>query len=140
MTWVDGIGPMAPVVRTSSRPAARGTGFTVPSGQTDSPAATTAAAETPGVALGGMLALQEAESASVRDREARRHGQDMLAELLKLQRALLEGRLDPALLHRLAALAGDVPVAADPALRQAVAEVVLRARVELARHESITTS
>jgi len=79
------------------------------------------------------------ESGAVRDREARRRGQDMLAELLRLQRALLAGAPDEAALRRLATLATDVPAAADPLLRQAIAEVVLRARVELARHEIIAT-
>ena len=140
MTWVDGIGPMVPAARTSPRPSARGAGFTVPSGRAEAPAGSAAAAEAAEVTLGGMLALQEAESGEVQDREARRHGQDMLAELLTLQRALLEGRLDPATLQRLADLAGNVPQAADPALRQAVGEVALRARIELARHQTITTS
>lgn len=140
MSRVDGVGPMVPAARTSPRPSARGAGFTVPSGPAEAPAGSAAAAETAEVTLGGMLALQEAGSAEVQDREARRHGQDMLAELAKLQRALLEGRADPGLLQRLADLAGNVPVAADPALRQAVADVALRARIELARHQIITTS
>ena len=140
MTWVDGIGPIVPAARTTSRPSARGAGFTVSSARADAAAGTAATSESAEVALGGMLALQEAESAEVRDREARRHGEEILAELLKLQRALLEGGPDPTALRRLAVLAGNVPAAADPGLRQAMAEVALRARVELARHETITTS
>ncbi len=137
MSWVDGIGPVVPPARTAPRPPARNAGFAVPSGRAEAAAGPAAPA---GVSLGGMLALQEAESGEVRDREARRHGNVMLAELVRLQQALLEGRADPATLRRLAVLAGNVPAAADPGLRQAMADVALRARVELARHETITTS
>ena len=137
MTWVNGVGPMLPAGQGPARASVRGAGFSVPANR-PAAAGTAAAAEMAELSLGGMLALQEAESGSVRDREARRRGQDILAELLRLQRALLAGQPDPEALHRLAALAADVPDAADPALRQAVAEVALRARVELARHETIS--
>jgi hypothetical protein len=90
--------------------------------------------------LGGMLALQEVESGAVRDREARRRGHDMLAALTRLQRALLAGEPDLATLRGLEALAENVPEASDPALQQALADVVLRVKVELARHESVMTS
>jgi hypothetical protein len=134
---MDGIGPAAPAQR-NGRPAVRGAGFSVPSsGHAEVAAASTAVAE---VSLGGMLALQEAESGAVRDREARRRANEMLVELARLQRALLDGRRDLGALRRLADLAGDVPAAADLQLRQAVAEVALRARVELARHDTVTTT
>jgi len=136
MTWLDGIGPTAPAVRGPARPSARAAGFRLP---TDSAEAPAASAPTGEVMLGGMLALQEAESGAVRDREARRRGQEMLAALARLQRALLEGHRDLPGLRRLAALAEDIPQAADPGLRQALADVALRARVELARHETVTT-
>jgi hypothetical protein len=81
-----------------------------------------------------MLALQEMPDPHLADREARRRGQDILAALAALQRALLgAGPLDPETLAR---LAQDVPVAADPALRAAVAALVLRARIEGARLEA----
>jgi hypothetical protein len=140
MTFVDGIGPVLPAARGPARASGRASGFAVPPGRADSAAGTAAAAEATEVTLGGMLALQEAETESVRDRESRRRGQEMLAELLRLQRALLAGPPDRGALQRLAALAADLPDAANPALRQAVAEVALRARIELARHETITTA
>ncbi len=141
MTQVDGIGPLLPAARGPARALGRATGFTVPSGRAESASGTAGAeaAEVAEVAFGGMLALQEVESEPVRDREARRRGQQMLDELLRLQRALLAGPPDPDALYRLAELATDIPDAADPALRRVVAEVTLRARVELARHETITT-
>jgi hypothetical protein len=136
MTGLDGIGPTSPTARGPARPPARAAGFRLPADAAEAPAE---AAATAGVMLGGMLALQEAESGAVRDREARRRGQEMLAALARLQRALLEGNRDLPGLRRLAALAEDIPQAADPGLRQALAEVTLRARVELARHETVTT-
>ena len=86
-------------------------------------------------ALLGLLAVQEAEGAAVRDRDARKRGKLMLDELARLQRALLGGRLDPENLRALAALAGDPAVAADPAIAAVVRAAALRARVELARLE-----
>jgi hypothetical protein len=44
---------------------------------------------------------------------------------------------DVAPLQRLAGLAAQVPEAADAALRQTVAAVALRARIELARHGDV---
>jgi len=94
-----------------------------------------AVAEPAEVGLAGMLALQEVQGEAVGDRAAQRRGQDLLAELVALQRALLGE--DPAdlPLARLVLLAAEVPEAADPALRAAVAAIVLRARIELARRE-----
>lgn len=113
---------------SGSRP---GSGFRVPAHGRPAPAAP--AAE---VALSGILTLQEVDAPEQRDRDARRRGQDLLAELAALQRALLSaaGTAPAAALQRLATLAQAVPPAADPALRQAVAAIVLRCRVELARY------
>jgi plasmid stability protein len=80
-----------------------------------------------------MLILQEVDDAAARDRAARRHGRAMLTELRAVQRAMLADTPDPAPLHRLAALAADVPLAADRRLREAVGDVSVRAWVELAR-------
>jgi hypothetical protein len=134
--WVNGIGPAAPATRGPARTATRAAGFSVPEQAAPAAAGSASASE---VALAGMLALQEADAGQVRDRAARRHATDVLAELAALQRALLLGEPDAATLRRLADLAGAVPEADDPGLRAAVAAVILRARVELARHEDITT-
>jgi len=84
------------------------------------------------VGLAGMLALQELPDPALADREARRRGQDILAALAALQRALLgPGGADAG---ELAALATAVPQADDPALRAVVAAITLRARIEAARH------
>jgi len=129
MALVYGIAP--------PRPAAGGGGFSVPTERAGGAAAAVPTAE---VSLGGMLALQEAEGGAVRDRAARRHGQQMLVELARLQRALLDGRVDAGALEQLASLAESVPLAADAGLRATMAEVALRARIELARHRPVTTA
>jgi hypothetical protein len=78
----------------------------------------------------GMLALQESGTAMERDAAARRRAESLLQEL---QMELLAGRAaEPGRLARLAALETGED-GADPALREAVQAIVLRARVELTR-------
>ena len=86
--------------------------------------------------LGAMLSLQETGEAAVRDREARRQALALLASLAALQHDLLRGggTLDPATLRELAASADGMPQAADPVLAAIVHGIVVRVRVELARH------
>jgi len=80
----------------------------------------------------GLLAAQESAEAPARDAAARARAEGLLEELTGLQRDLLRGRRDPGRLERLAALeAGEE--GADPALREAVRAIALRARLELAR-------
>jgi hypothetical protein len=88
-----------------------------------------------GIGLESMLALQAVDEAAERDRAAHKRGTAMIAALSRLQRAILAEE-DPALaLNALHALAGDGPLADDPALGAIVRAVVLRSRVELARRE-----
>ncbi len=101
-------------------------------------AATGALAEAGSVSLGGLLAMQEAESEPPADREAKRRGEDVLGELAALQRDLLaDGPSEPGL-ARLAALADRAGGAAgpgvDPRLRGVLDAIGVRARVELARY------
>jgi hypothetical protein len=94
--------------------------------------------ETTATSLSGLLALQEADAPVLRDRRAQRRGQDLLAALAALQRALLAGG-DPAdVLGRLASLATDLPSAVDPRLAAVLRAIGLRARVELARDRSVS--
>lgn len=122
-TGVGGVGPAA-------RPVARGRpGFTL-----GGAAPAESAAGTGGVgAVGlGLLAVQQGHSNEERDAAARRRADALLEELAALQRELLGGGADPARLQRLAQLtAGEA--GADPALREVVEAVSLRAQVELAR-------
>ena len=84
--------------------------------------------------LAGLLALQAEDCDEARDREARRRGHDMLAELAALQRALLiEGGVPVDQLRRLEGLAADTPPCSDQRLREVMEAITLRVRVELAR-------
>jgi class II flagellar assembly regulator FliX len=124
------------------RPAVADSGFSVPGSVAlpghaetstirDAPAATGA---------GAMLALQEhigqaaGSAAELADREARRHGQDLLEALAALQKELLAGGGDAAVsLSRLSALADMISTAHDPALAQILGAIRLRARLEILR-------
>ena len=130
MTSIDGLGRVLPSVTPTGARVGRDRGFALP-GEAPASAAGLNAASV--VSLGDMLILQEDDDAAGRDRKARQHGRAMLAELKALQRALLADAPDPTPLRRLAALAADVPLATDPRLREAMAEVSVRAWVELAR-------
>jgi hypothetical protein len=91
------------------------------------------------------VALQEAAGHEVmapalRDRQARRHAEAVLAQLAALQCALLGdmpglGDEPGTALARLAGLAETAPEAADPGLAAVLAAVTLRARIELARRQ-----
>ena len=132
MTGIEGVGwPTRP--RAVSRPTSR-SGFTMPPEPVDTDHAT-AAAETPAMSPASMLTLQEVGGETVEDREARRHGNDMLAALGELQRALLAGGGDAGVLQRLMDLAASVPRATDLRLAAMISAIVVRARVELARRQ-----
>ncbi len=88
-----------------------------------------AAVAAPGL---GLLALQSGQGDRERDGEARRRADSLLEDLAGLQREMLGGTPDPARLARLAALAQG-EAGADPALREVVEAIALRAAVELAR-------
>lgn len=79
----------------------------------------------------GLLALQEHGEAAERDEAAQRRAIDILAELTALQCDMLGGNVaDPIRLRRLVESGEE---GADPALRQVVQGVLLRAQVELLR-------
>ncbi len=88
-----------------------------------------AAVAAPGL---GLLALQSGHGDAERDREGRRRADSLLEDLAGLQREMLGGTADPARLTRLAALAQG-EAGADPALREVVEAITLRAAIELAR-------
>ena len=133
MRMIKGLAGTAPSSAATSRVHGAGGGFRMPDG--GQAAATPGVGPTMAVGLAGMLALQEVQGQAVGDREARRHGHDMLAELVALQRSLL-GPDAAANLARLARLAEAVPTATDPTLREAISAIALRARIEIARHET----
>ena len=145
MTMIDGIGlPGVALAARRNRPTL---GFVLPA-QTramDAPAMTDTSTPVFAAFMDGLLGLQEqapdAPSApAVRDREARRHGQALLSVLAEMQLSLIGSRDGPGSLtllsERLSGLAEAIPVAADPRLRAIIGAITLRARVELARHNS----
>jgi hypothetical protein len=133
VTGIERIGwPTTP--RASSRAATR-SGFSVPL-QPAAAGMATAANEVVAPALASMLTLQELGGETIQDREARRHGQDMLAALADLQRALLLPADDAGVLARLAELAASVPRATDRRLAAMVSAILIRVRVELARRQT----
>ncbi len=79
-----------------------------------------------------MLTLQEIMTSEVGDREARHHGQQLLAALADLQRSLLSDDHEGAL-EQLVLLVKTIPNAADPGLIRTINSIHLRARIELAR-------
>jgi hypothetical protein len=119
MTRVAGIAAGVSPARRAARSAG---GFALPA-ETGGAAPASAAAS-----VGTLFALQEQRPVQPAGERARRRAGAMLDELRQLQLELLRGAADPARLERLAALnvAGG---AGDPV----VAEIALRARVELAR-------
>jgi hypothetical protein len=134
MTAIEGIGgPTAP--RFVARPSPRGAnGFALPADSvTAEQPSVIAGPET--ISLTSVLTLQELGSKTEADRKARRHGQDILAALAGLQRALLAGADDADVLQRLALLAATVPHAADRSLAAMLSAILVRARVELARRQ-----
>ena len=86
-----------------------------------------------------MLALQEdvdregTRSRRASDRQARRHGQDILAALAALQADLLGDAALGRSLNRLAALLDTPAEALDPGLAAVLTSITLRARLELLR-------
>jgi hypothetical protein len=133
MTVIDRVGSLPP-----SSPGARvGSGVTagfLPPDEPGPDAARSAAATSAApVALDMLLALQQMDEPTVRDRAARRHGLALLAVLGRLQRLLLEDGDQIAALEEIRTLADAMPEAADPDLAAALDHTVLRARIELVR-------
>ena len=133
MMVIRGLGPTAAAAAPPRRTG--GARFALPSSlSTEAPRELAASAE---VAMSGMLALQEMPP-PVDDRQARRHGQDLIEELAALHRAVLGAGGHTAALDRLMRLAVTLPTAGDPALRAVLGAIVLRARIELARRGRTT--
>ncbi|WP_198383302.1 flagellar assembly protein FliX [Roseomonas sp. KE2513] len=112
--------------------AARGTrvgGFRLPESARE--AVGSAAAEE--LAPLGLMALQEVDDATARNRRGAARAQEMLRDLSALQAAMLSGEANPAALERLASQAEE-EVPPDPVLAEALAGIALRARIEAARH------
>ncbi len=129
-------GPSGSSSAAGARPARSSGGFAVPSagaGSSAGPAA--AAAAVTGVAgVTALMALQGVEDAPERRRRAIRRGSGLLDRLEDLKLALLSGEAGEAALERLGrGLREERPIDADPALNSLLAQIDLRAAVELAK-------
>ncbi|MBS7789655.1 hypothetical protein KTR66_06605 [Roseococcus sp. SDR] len=123
---------MLPPIRGYLPPGTTGATRRGAGGRFHLPPATPEAQAAAPTASTGILALQQGWSPAEADEAAQRRGRAILRELEGLQLTLLGGATDPGRLSRLAVLA-EGEAGADPVLREILAEITLRARVELAR-------
>ena len=129
-------GPTGPSASAGARPARASGGFSVPAAGGAAPAAAAgAAAGVSGVAgVSALMALQGVEDATERRRRAVRRGGGLLDRLDELKLALLAGESGDSTLERLGrSLLEERPVDADPGLNSLLAQIDLRAAVELAK-------
>ena len=129
-------GPSGPSSPNGARPAKAAGGFSVPSATgAASAGATAAAAAVSGVAgVSALMALQGVEDATERRRRALRRGGGLLDRLEDLKLALLSGEAGEGTLERLGrSLREERPIDADPDLNSLLAQIDLRAAVELAK-------
>ena len=129
-------GPSGPSSPNGARPAKAAGGFSVPSATgAASAGATAAAAAVSGVGgVSALMALQGVEDATERRRRALRRGGGLLDRLEELKLALLSGEAGEGTLERLGrSLREERPIDADPDLNSLLAQIDLRAAVELAK-------
>jgi hypothetical protein len=100
----------------------------------DAAATQSAASTSPSSAIDALLALQEVDDATSGRKRAIRHANDLLDRLDAIRLGLLTGSIPKDQLERLARLARDGrPQVADPQLAEILADIELRAEVELAK-------
>ena len=129
-------GPSGPSASPGARPAKASGGFSVPSSGAAAPSgAAASAAAVSGVAgVSALMALQGVEDATERRRRAIRRGGGLLDRLDELKLALLAGEAGDSALERLSrGLREERPIDADPGLNSLLAQIDLRAAVELAK-------
>lgn len=141
------IRPLAEPLPPDRHADAGGSGFTVATmAATGTPPSRQGASQTGGASPmsgpGALLALQEQAgqdagyAADVGDREARKHGKDILEALEELQKKLLSGGTPARSLSRLNALAQMTPTVRDPVLGGILDAIHLRAKLEILRMSS----
>jgi hypothetical protein len=103
--------------------------------ETATPARTSAArAAIPLATLDAILALQGEENPTERRRRHAKRGRDILDALDALKAAILAGRIAPSDLRKVVSrLRQNIGPSGDPGLDQIMAEIELRAEVELAK-------
>lgn len=135
MSDIKGIGGPAMRGVPNRTTSSRATGFAVHADLSNT-SHCSQAGETQPASLASILMLQELGSETEADRQARRHGHDMLAALSELQRAILGATGGGEALERLGELAASVPLATDRRLAALISAIIVRVRVELARHQA----
>ncbi len=119
------------VATPSARRAAAGT-FTLP--EDTSPRTTRAGGMQPLAGIDALIALQGVEDPAERRRRAVARGRQVLDVLDEIRLNLLSGMTDRAALGRLKTVVAQLKhESGDPALDQVLAEIELRAEVELAK-------
>ncbi len=83
-----------------------------------------------------LVALQAMEGEREKRRRSFRRGSGMLDLLDKMKLAMLSGQSDPSLVLNLVRMTGQIESSGDPGLDAVVAEIDLRAQVELAKIET----
>ena len=129
-------GPSGPSSPNGARPAKPAGGFSVPSatGAASAGATATPAAVSGVAGVSALMALQGVEDATERRRRALRRGGGLLDRLEELKLALLSGEAGEGTLERLGrSLREERPIDADPDLNSLLAQIDLRAAVELAK-------
>lgn len=126
--------PAAPAAATPSRGAAGGPRFELARGPQTSRGPAGARSSAPLATLDAILALQGGdEDPADRKRRSARRGQGLLAALDGLKVALIAGRVSPSDLGRIAASLSGAGPSGDPGLDEVIAQIELRAKVELAK-------
>lgn len=127
----------APVVRRDS--SVGRSGFADNLQVSDAPSVASVSATPMLSGIEGLYALQDV-GPSLNDDRAAARGDEILDRLQELQRGLLLGRIGRDQLTQLAQLSGTgAAQAADPKLRAVLMDIDLRAKVELAKLESVET-
>jgi len=133
MLNITGLGPAGLINRKISKPVSSANGFHLPDAEAAS--STHEAQETAPATPMAQAEAPRADLPEVRDRAARKHGEETLQALADLQRDMLANADHPEHLERLVQLSANPPEAATPGLRSALRQIAVRAHVELARQE-----
>lgn len=112
--------------------SASSTTFTPDDQPSAEPATGMAAAPSLG-ALDSILALQAVEDPQLLGRRAVKHGQNLLDVMDELKADLLVGRVSEGRVHRLMSLISRARELSNPDLEEVIADIELRAQVELAK-------
>lgn len=88
--------------------------------------------------IDGLLSLQEATYHDKNKKgHARRHGEDMLEGLRKLQLAILSGDVSNTQLEHVERLIAQTPEQSDKTLQEIIEQIALRTRIELAKRRQL---